>query len=296
MTIVGFTDSLGDSFPLTICWRLLVTCDRARLMKHCWGFFLIALLIVQGCDRRSETPPEVAQAYSTLRGSLDLNSPGASFTRLQDFARQNSQYAIASTVDVELGIWRTRLDEAYLAARDLVREQEFDRAEAILTDLAQVPEEQAGQLSREFLAFEFAQMKATQLLQQGDTAAADAVLRELTERDLGAAQMVAAQRLLDSTTVMGRGMAMTRTTAMMSAARTLQVLLFESYIETGRYPAALTLDSPELASLGKGQPLADVVASIDDYRATEDAFSLILTGQDPSQRIRVTDRTVEAVR
>ena len=253
---------------------------------------LRALLAVQGCDRRNETAPDVAQAYRTVLDSLDPNLPGASFARLEEFASQNSRYAIATTADVELQAWRTRLDEAYLKGRDLVREEQFDQAEAILNDLAQVPEEQAGRLSREFLAFEFVQMKATRLLQRGDAAAAEAVLRELTKRDLSAEQMAAAQRLLDSTSVVGLGLAMAQTTAMKSVARALQVFLFEAYVETRHYPAALTLDSPELASLGIGRQLADVVASIDDYRTTQDTFSLILTGKDPSQRIRVTESTI----
>lgn len=265
-------------------------------MRHCWWLSLIALIVVQGCERGHETPPDVAQAYSTLLGSLDPSSPGTSFTRLEDFISQNSQYAIAATAELELQAWRTRMDEAYLRGRDLVREEQFDQAEAVLNDLARVPEEQAGRLAQEFLAFEFAQMKATRLLQKGDTVAAEAVLRELTTRDLDAEQMAAAQRLLDSTSVVSLGMAMARTTALRSSARTIQVSLFESYVETGHYPAALTLDSPELASLVTGRQLADVVASIDDYRGTRDTFSLILTGKDSGQRLRITESTIEDVR
>jgi hypothetical protein len=138
-------------------------------------------------------------------------------------------------------------------------------------------------------------MKATRLLQKGDTAAAEAVLRELTRRDLSEEQMAAAQRLLDSTSVVGAGAVMTRTTAMRSAARVLQVFLLASYVDNGQYPATLTLDSPEIASLRSGGPLGQVVASIDDYRATQDTFSLVLTGKDLRQRIRITQSAIEEI-
>jgi len=66
-------------------------------------------------------------------------------------------------------------------------------------------------------------------------------------------------------------------------------------MDNGQYPAALTLDSTELASLRSGGPLLDVVASIDDYRATQDTFSLVLTGKDPRQRIRITQTGIEEI-
>ena len=267
------------------------------MRRSLWIFIItvLAVPVVQGCERRGETPPEVAQAFSSLVSSLDPNAPGASFARLEGFARQNSRYAISSIVDIQVKAWRNRLEPAYLRGRDLVREEQFEQAEAILKDLAQLPDEKAGRLSREFLAFEFPQMKATRLLQKGDTAAAEAVLRELTRRDLSEEQMAAAQRLLDSTSVVGAGAVMTRTTAMRSAARVLQVFLLASYVDNGQYPATLTLDSPEIASLRSGGPLGQVVASIDDYGATQDTFSLVLTGKDLRQRIRITQSAIEEI-
>ena len=267
-------------------------------MRRSLWLFIITMLAVpalQGCERRSETPPDVAQAFRTLLSSLDPSAPGASLARLQEFARRNSRYVIASAVDTEVKAWRSRLDPAYLRGRDLVREEQFDRAEAVLKDLARLPDEKAGRLSRGFLAFEFPQMKATRLLQKGDTAGAEAVLKTLTRADLSEEQMAAAQRLLDSANVVGIGAVMTRTTAMKSAARALHVYLLSSYMDNGQYPAALTLGSPELASLRSGGPLLDVVASIDDYRATQDPFSLVLTGKDPRQRIRITQTGIEEI-
>lgn len=178
-------------------------------------------------------------------------------------------------------------DEAYLKARDLVREQKFDDAEAILKDLALTPNDKSGKLAKEFLGFEFPQMKASRLLQQGDTEGAQAVLRGLTRQDLTAEQMAATQRQLDSATVVGFGNTMMRTTALKSAARVIQVYVHSSYADNGQFPASLSLNSPELASLRGGGSL-DAVGSIDEYRATTDTFSLIVTGKDPRQRIQIT--------
>ena len=258
--------------------------------------WLVVILLVapaiQGCEGRRETPPDVAQAFSTLVISLDPNTPGASLVSLREFSSRHAGYSIASDVDKEIASWRGKLEPAYLRGRDLVREGKFEQAEAVLKDLALVPDEKAGRLSREFLAFEYPQLKATRLLQKGDSAGAEAVLRGMTQTELSEDQMAATQRLLDAASIAGAGAVMTRTTAMQSAARALHVLLLSSYMDNGQYPAALTLDSPELAPLRDGGSLG-VVASIDDYRATQDTFSLILTGKDPRQRIRVTQTGIE---
>lgn len=269
---------------------------RRGLISGLWPILLIALCATAptGCQRRAETPPDVAQAYAELTKSLDSGAPGASFVKIAEFGRVNSGYAIADTVDRDLQTWRGRLDAAYLSGRDLVREQRFDEAEAVLTDLARVPNEKSGKLAKEFLAFEFPQMKATRLLQQGDTDGAQRVLRELTKHDLTADQMTAAQRNLDATSTVGFAATMVRTTAMKSAAHVVQVFLYSSYVDNGRYPATISLDSPELASLRSSGTL-DVVGSIDDYRATTDTFSLILTGKDPRQRIRITHEGIQEV-
>jgi hypothetical protein len=119
------------------------------MRRSLWIFIItvLAVPVVQGCERRGETPPEVAQAFSSLVSSLDPNAPGASFARLEGFARQNSRYAISSIVDIQVKAWRNRLEPAYLRGRDLVREEQFEQAEAILKDLAQLPDEKAGRLS-----------------------------------------------------------------------------------------------------------------------------------------------------
>jgi hypothetical protein len=268
-------------------------------MRHSL-LLLLAISVVlssPGCEKRAETPPDVTQAYNKLLSSLDPSAPGASVARLQGFARQNSRYAISSSVEIEVEAWRNRLEEAYLKGRDLAREDQFDRAEAILKDLAEnLQNERAGRLAREFLAFEFHYMKASRLLLKGDTAAAEAVARDLMQKHLTEEQMVATQRLLDSVSTAGLGLGMTRMTSLRSAARSLQVFLHSYYAEQGQYPKALTLEGPEIASLRNSGSFSGIVSTIEDYATAQDGFSLVITGRDSRQRLRVTQSTIEEVR
>jgi hypothetical protein len=268
-----------------------------------WPIFFVTLLVVACGPAREtsreasrDTPPDVAQAYRDLLGTLDPAAPGASVARLQQFARLNARYAIASTAEAEVAAWRGRLEAAYRQGRDLVREDQFDRAEAILRDLAQAPDERAGRMARDFLAFEFFNLKAARLLQKGDVAGADAVARKLRTEPLTEAQAAAAERLLDTASTVDKATQMTRATGLQSAARMIQVYLHSSYAENGQYPETLTLDSPDLASLRAGGGFGNALGSIEGYTATRDGFSLVVVGKDPRQRIRVTESRIEEIR
>jgi hypothetical protein len=270
---------------------------EARMSR--WPILFVAAAVLTcapGCETRRDTPPAVAQAYRELVGSLDPASPGASVARLQEFARRNAAYAIASAAEAEVKARRGRLDEAYRQARDLVREDQFDRAEAVLKDLAQAPDEPAGRMAREFLAFEFFNQKATRLLQTGDVAGAEAVARKLRTEPITEAQLSATERLLDTASAVDKGIEMTRVTALQSVARMIQVYLHSSYAEDGQFPEKLTIDSPGLASLRAAGGFANSLGSIEGYTATRDGFSLVVVGKDPRQRIRVTERGIEEVR
>jgi hypothetical protein len=252
----------------------------------------LGLLVVAACKGRTETPPHVDRAYRELVASLDEKAPGASFARLRDFARRNERYSISAEADTALDAWRGKLEAAYRRGRDLVREDRFDEAEAVLEDLAPLEDERAGRLARDFLAYDFHEVKASRLLAKGDVAAAQAAARELRAKPLTEAQMAEAERLLDSASIVDAGAQMTRTTAFQSAARSIHVLLHSTYAEEGQFPAALTLDSPALASL-RGTGLLRGVAAIEGYTATADGFSFVLVGRDPRQRIRVTQNGIE---
>ncbi len=264
-----------------------------------WPVLLVTLLAV-ACgparETRRDTPPEIAQAYRDLLGTLDPGAPGASVARLQQFARLHAGYAIASTAEAEVDARRGGLEAAYRQARDLVREDQFDRAEAMLRDLAQAPDERAGRMARDFLAFEFFNLKASRLLQKGDVAGAEAVARKLRTEPLSEAQAAATERLLDAATTVDKTTEMTRVAALQSAARMIQVYLHSSYADNGQYPEALTLDSPGLASLRAGGGIGNALGSIEGYTATRDGFSLVVVGKDPRQRIRVTESRLEEIR
>jgi len=247
------------------------------------------------CQGRQATPPEVDRAYRALVRSLDPQHPGLSAAQLRAFARANAGYEIAVTADAEIARWRGRLDTAYKQARDLVRQDQFDRAEAILQDLAKAPDERAGRLAREYLAFDFPQAKATRLLQKGDTAGAEHVARSMRDGPLTDDQLVTTERLLDTATTVGIAQTMTRATALKSAARMLQVSLLSAYADDGQYPASLGPDSPVLAAVRDGGSFNSAVGAIEGYAATRDTFSLVVVGKDPRQRIRVTESTIEDV-
>ncbi len=253
---------------------------------------VLVLLGLAACRGRTEAPPEVALAYRTLVASLDEKAPGTSFVRLRDFAHQNERYAVSTEALAALGPWRRKMEAAYRRSRDLAREGRFDEAEAILNDLASVTGEGAGRLAGEFLAYDFHRLKASRLLVKGDVAGAEVAAKELREMPLTEAQMAETERLLDSTALVDAGVRMTRTTALQSAARSIHVLLHSTYADEGQYPATLTLDSPALASL-RDVGLLRSVTAIEGYTATPDTFSFVLVGQDPSQRIRVTQSGME---
>jgi hypothetical protein len=253
---------------------------------------LLAVLSGAGC-RPPETPLEVSRAYGELLGSLDLDKPGASVARLREFARRHPSDPIAAIVAADAARWEGQLEPAYLRARDLAREGRFDEAQAILVDLAQLPAEPAGRMAREFLSFEFHQLKASQLLVKGDTAGARAAVAELRNQPLDETKRLEAERLMDSVGLVDSTVRMTRTTALQSTARAIHVAVLSSFMDEGRYPEAFDLDSPVLANL-RTTGLLRTVSGLSDYVVKGDEFSLVVTGQD-GQKMRVTNTGVEPI-
>ena len=87
---------------------------------------------------------------------------------------------------------------------------------------------------------------------------------------------------------------MTRTTALQSAARALQLAVVSSYVDNGHYPDRLSLDDPALSSL-HGTGSLRVIERLDDYRASQDTFSVIVVAKGSGQRLRVTHRGIEDI-
>lgn len=257
------------------------------------GLALLSLLTGAGCVTPRDTPPEVARAYGELLGSLDATRPGSSVARLQEFAKLHRADPIVKTVAADLGPWKEQLEPAYLRARDLARDGRFDEAQPVLVDLAQLRDEPAGRMAREFLAFEFHQQKVSQLLLKGDTTGAKAAAAELRTLPLDETQRSSAERLMDSVGLADSAVRMTRTTALESTARAIHVAVISSFMDEGRYPDALDLSSPVLANL-RNTGLLRTVSGLSDYVVKGDEFSLIVTGQD-GRRIRVTNTGIDPI-
>lgn len=262
-----------------------------------FGILVISAFIIltlSGCDKREETPPEVLQAYDHLLSALDPDRPGESYATLQQFASDHSQYDVAAIVELELKNRHKGLEAAYFEGRDLAREEQFDEAETVLSDLAMnLPDESAGRLAREYLQFEFPFMKASRLLMRGDVAGAENVARELLGKQLTGEQMLKAQNLLDSISTTSIGVNMAHSASLMSAARMLQAHIDAYYAEWGRYPEALDLESPEFASLSNSFAFERSVEAIEDYTVTDDGFSLVITGKHLNERLRMTEAGVK---
>jgi hypothetical protein len=255
---------------------------------------MLNLTALAACQSRAATPADVQAAYSNLVASLDTGAPGVSVLRLEEFGRRHARYEIAGQVEEDVAAWRARLQPAYLRARDLARQGEFEAAESVLKDLALVTDAPAGRQSREFLAFEFHKLKASRLLLTGDTDGAAAAARQLLGGEAGEDQVAAAQQLLDATSIAELGARMNRTTALQSAARALHVAVVSSYADNGQYPDRLSLDDPVLSTLLDTGSLR-VIERLDDYRATHDTFSVIVVAKGSGQRLRVTHRGIEDV-
>jgi hypothetical protein len=254
----------------------------------------ILLACLSACVPRETTPPEVEQAYRELKDTLDPDLPGASIRRLEEFREQNAKYAIAPEVRREIRLLQNGAEKAYLKARDLAREGDFERAAAMLEDLAgNLPESKPGKQSKEFLDFEFDYLKATRLTMQGRPQEAGALMKEVLKRPLTEVQMVAALRLLDGVSTAGQALDMARLQSLKASGRSLQVLLRSLFAENDRYPARLTLDSPEIAYLGEGGAFRDIVGAIEGYAASGEKFSFILVGKDPRYKVRVTHERIE---
>jgi hypothetical protein len=252
---------------------------------------VLLVLASSACETRRTTPVEVQAAYADLVATLQPAEPGFAVLRLEAFARRNANYDIVLEVERTAGEWRQRLQPAYLNARELARQGQFDLAETILKDLALLPGEAAGAQAIDFLAFDFYKLKASRLLVTGDSEGAATAARGLLGQAKGSDEMAAAQQLLDLAAVAELGARMTRMTALQSSARALHVFLLSSYADNGHYPPRLSLDDPELSYLRDTGSLR-AIERLEDYRSTADTFSVIVVGKN-GQRLRVTNTAVE---
>lgn len=260
------------------------------------GFALVIpvlLVAVVGCSTSQLTPPEVDAEFEALLETVDLGAPGESIAQLTEFRSRNEEYDIVAEVDIEIDRLLSVADGRYSEARELAREGEFERAEAMLQDLAtHVPETSAGESAREHLAFDFRFGQAQWLMvrQRWDESAA--VARPLLDRELTRAQRDEVEALLDNAGHVGAAYSQATRTQARVACRHIVILLQMMYAEEGRYPAQLSLaDVEEWDPMGSRSVLRSLSA-IEDYASSNDGYSFTAVGAENGHRIRVVDGVI----
>ncbi len=256
----------------------------------------IALLFAAGaiaCSAHKDpTPREVSSRYHALLDSLDADSPGASVSTLEAFAGEYAHYQIADSARLEMKRLRAESEGRYHEARELARDGEFDLAERMLEDLARIPETDDGASAVRHLEFEFYIEKARWLLVRQRFEESEAVARVLLMRDLTRFQRDQAEQILDYTGNAGAAMGMSNRAKTESACRQLIVFLANVYVNDGRYPESLSLPDLERLDPYTSKSITSTLASIDDYHATQDNYSLVAVGKD-GHRFKVVDGNIE---
>lgn len=253
----------------------------------------LALLLAPACaQRESPTPNDVSARFHSLRDSLDADAPGEAVHSLEAFVDENRRYQIADSARVEMLRFRSMLDGRYHEARELAREGEFDAAEWMLRDLALLPHTEDGASAARHLEFEFYFEKAKWLLIRQRFDESEAVARELLTRDLNRFQRDQVEQILDHTANIDGAIGMSERSKAEGACRQLIVFLANVYVNEGRYPASLSLDDLERLDPYSSRTIVDALASIDDYRGSQDNYSLVAVSK-RGDRFRIVDGKIE---
>lgn len=256
---------------------------------------IVALSVaVTGCSTPRPTPPEVHAAYRALLDSLDHDRPAASATRLTDFMKANSRYQIATEIESEIDRLRTLAEGRYHEARELARKGDFDRAEAMLEDLAiHLPETSDGESAKGHLAFDFYLGKAQWLMVRQRWEESRAVARPLLERDLTPAQQDQVEAILDAAGHADAALSQAERLEARAACRQLVILLETRYVEEGQYPSRFSLaDVKEWDPYGSRSVLR-ALSAIEGYRRTDRGYSFVAVSNRTQHRIRVVDGAIE---
>lgn len=254
-------------------------------------------LLGAGCAGLQETPVEVLEEYDHLASSLDPDRLGESIQRLRTFREQQSRYFISRKADELIAGLLDKVEGRYRLARDLARDNELERAETILRDLAQhLPDTRDGRDAAGYLRFEFPFFKAQWLMREKQADEAEVVARELAGGDLTDIQSQQVQLLLDNVSTMNHSLQKAEEARTMSAGRQLQIHLQRGFARTKRYPAELILDRVDLGRPERNESLRGDLSAIEDYRSSERGFSLMVVSPSGRYRFLVTESGVEPVK
>lgn len=261
-------------------------------MRAMVGIVFLVLTGTGCAQEKTATPGEVQARFHALLDTLDTNSPGESVQSLEAFRREYKQYEIADSARLEMERFQSATDGRYHEARELARRGEFDGAEYILKDLARVPDTEDGASAARHLEFEFYFEKSKWLLVRQRFDESEAVARELLSRDLNRFQHDQVEQILDHVGNVDAAIGQSERAQTEAACRQLIVFLANLYVNDGRYPESLSLSDLENLDPYTSKSIRSALASIDDYEASQDNYSLVAVGTQ-GQRFRIVDGEIK---
>jgi hypothetical protein len=261
------------------------------------SFIVVSIVLsaaVLGCSKSQPTPTEVDTEFRALLETLDQERPGASVALLSDFMKRNSRYDIVSEVEREIDRLRSLVDGRYHAARELAREGDFDRAEAMLDDLAtHFPGTSDGESAKEHLAFDFYLGKAQGLMVLQRWEESGEVARLLLDRDLTRAQIEQVEMILDGTSRVGAARSQAARAQARAACRQLVIYLQTMYVDEGAYPSRLSLSDVEKWDPLGSRSILRALSAIEGYEQTDRGYSFTAVSREHQHRIRVVDGVID---
>jgi hypothetical protein len=257
------------------------------------GVAFAVMVAASACSKPQPTPPEVAAEYQALLQGVDPGRPGASAARLAAFLETCRPYEIAPEVEAEIDRLRSLVDGRYHAARELARQGDFDRAEAILEDLAHLPDTPDGASAREHLAFDFHLGKAQWLMVRQRWEESEEVARLLVDRDLAREQQEQVEMILDRAGHVGAARFEAVRFQARAACRHLLILLEMKYAEEGQFPARFSLSDVEDWDPAGSGSIVRALSSIEGYRPSDRGVSFTAVSSEGGHRIRIVDGAIE---
>jgi hypothetical protein len=264
-----------------------------RLAKGALAGLALTSLLLAACAS-TPTPDYINQEYDDLKKGLNPDCAGDAIEKLSAFRDKYKTYAIAAAAADEIAALRRRVPAQYERARELARQDEFDRAEAMLADLAaHFPGTKEATLAGEYLRFDFPLFKAQRLLATGRAEEADAVLRALRARTQQPLQIQQIERARDVASHMRVAQNKSAENRLHAACRALQMLLAERYAKQAAYPSTLAYDDLKLGDPPREKRLRETIGAIEEYRSTREGYSLLAVAKDGRTKCRLTPERIE---
>lgn len=244
------------------------------------GLVVLLAPVSLACERGgAPTPPGVLARYHALVDTLSFDTPGESVARLEAFLAEAGKYQVADSVEAKIVIYRGATHGLYHQARELARDGEFDRAEAMLQDLAQTDTED-GRSARTHLEFEFYLEKAKYFLVRQQFEEARSVGEWLVRQDLNRFQRDEAEKILDYTGHVDAAMGVVESHNVANACKQLIVLFASQYADNGYYPATFSLSDLDKFDAYTAKSIARHIEKIERYTASQDHYTLVALGRD----------------